>query len=128
MTEESNEGGVDAREDVLDGMYSSMYIEQSSIGTDKGTSKTAELESNTVDLGFSACLVFLADFLLAGSISPIVSSVTMHGSKFSIIVDEAIAEPLSKDPTEPSSISLIMVRERIGSFVNKDLKFFFFLC
>ena len=49
MTEESNEGGVDARKDVLDGMYSSMYIEQSSIGTDIGTSKTAELESNTVD-------------------------------------------------------------------------------
>ena len=60
MTEESNEGGVDtldARKDVMDGMYSSMSIEQSSIGTDIETSKTAEFELNTVDLGLSACFL-----------------------------------------------------------------------
>ena len=93
MTEESNEGGVDtldARKDVMDGMYSSMSIEQSSIGTDIETSKTAEFELNTVDLGFSACFLFLAPFLLAGSISAIVSSVTLHGFRCSITLDEAI--------------------------------------
>ena len=42
MTEESNEGGVDARKDVMDGMHSSMSIAQSSIGTDIGTSKKAD--------------------------------------------------------------------------------------